>query len=364
MPFRQHGYSTADSAAALRQVVVIASFLCLLGCALARKHELTAEGVEGTQRPKVAVDCHQRGPVHLCRIHNFLYKADTIHGTRWELGMALPFFYTPNFDDTETDVISNSSALAAASGGSESIFLPGPCTVNNAPAWGCPSNAVRVFRSPPEDRARACSQALQYRDPVVLVYRNFPNMMHWLSDQVIPYFFAIDEFGMANETIQIMTLDEVGYHHNFKKIAMMDAVWQKLSGNPVADMADHVRENICAPAAILGGAAHALTQYNIPLQYHEVRRDSPRYQRFAPWLLGKYDLAHASEIPDAKKPRLVLIDRSTEPTRTIVNQDEFMRIASEFTRARLVKFEELNFAEQLKLVSETDILIGVHGIVP
>lgn len=54
--------------------MLAASVLCLLGPSLARKHEQVVEGVEGTQRSNVAVDCHERGPVHLCKINNFLYK--------------------------------------------------------------------------------------------------------------------------------------------------------------------------------------------------------------------------------------------------------------------------------------------------
>ena len=265
--------------------------------------------------------------------------------------MTLPFFYTTGNNITADETSSSSR-----------IMLPGPCTINSAPAWGCSSNAVAVQQIPSRARSELCTTARQYEHPVVLVYRNFPNILHWLSDQVVPFFFTLQEFGLADSRVQIVTLDEGHYtHFPPERIALIDRVWEVLSGNKVVSWNGHTNESFCAPAAILGDAGHVLTSYNFHLPLAQVKLDRPRYQAFPAWVLGKYNLSHSAHPRDPQMPTLSMIDRP-EGFRRILNQKEMLDIALNLTaNARTFHPESLSFEEQLKVVSQTDILIGVHG---
>lgn len=265
----------------------------------------------------------------------------------------LPFSYSSDVNASEEAISSDP----------ESIALPGPCTVNTAPAWGCPSNVIHVQRIPHEEMDRLCAGALQLEHPVVLVYRNFPNVMHWLSDQVVPFFFALDEFGLSNQTIQIIALDEGAWHGNAQRSGFLDGVWRDLSGGlEIFDMADHVKETFCARTAIFGSPAHPLTSYNVELPLHTVLRNRPRHQRFAQWVLSRYNLTHLPENRGDRQPVITIIDRTAEMYRTIMNQEQFISIATSFTpNVRSIKLEGMSIVEQLQVAVETDILIGVHG---
>ena len=269
------------------------------------------------------------------------------------MGIALPFYF------------SSDNASSTGKTDPAAITLPGPCTVNNAPGWGCASNVVVVERMPKQEMDTLCQDNATrvYDHPVVLVYRNFPNVMHWLSDQVVPFFFAIDEFGLSNTTVQIVALDEVGYHRSPKKVAFLDTVWQALSGASVVRMADHVKHSFCTRTAILGSPAHPLISYNVDLSTKAVIKDRPRHQKFAKWFLSKYNVSHpAAEARDPSQPVITLIDRTAERFRTIMNQDEVMSIARSFSmNARAVKLEAMSIDEQLRTAAQTDVLIGVHG---
>lgn len=106
--------------------------------------------------------------------------------------------------------------------------------------------------------------------------------MHWLSDQAVPYFLTVDEFGLADSPVQIITLDDTLYHHpNAAAMARRDQIWHHLGGNPIIDWADKVEESFCADSAIFGADGHPLTNYNLELRPDVVMGDWPRYQKFA-----------------------------------------------------------------------------------
>lgn len=188
-------------------------------------------------------------------------------------------------------------------------------------------------------------------------------MMHWLSDQMVPYYLTLEQFGLTETPVQIIALDEGAYHlQTPENLASRDAVWRELSGSDVTDFADHVDHSFCARTAVVGNAGHITRDYNVELPLPALLRERVHVKKLGSCMLSKYNLSHAPEMQDAANPIVCIIDRSGEKYRRILNQHDVIRLAQKLTQnAHMVKLERIGFREQLELLARTDILIGVHG---
>lgn len=83
------------------------------------------------------------------------------------------------------------------------------------------------------------------------------------------------------------------------------------------------------------------------------------------WVLQSYRLSDEADTAEQRhnrwSPHFTLIDRGPGASRRILNQDQLAEAARKYGTVQVVKLQELNFEQQLRLMLDTDILIAAHG---
>lgn len=296
--------------------------------------------------------CNQYGSnVHLCKVNNVLYQGGSIPTIQpdvptWQDGTDIPFSVSDEAEQIRP----------------LSLNLPGPCAETTYDR--CRANRVTLQPLAAPIHQELCANATLYNDPIILVYRNFMNTVHWLSDQVAPFYLALQEFGLTGTPVQVITLDEDRYAH-WKTVpellAQRDADWARLAGRNVSNWWPLINTSFCAPWAILGSSGHLITSFDVELPLASVLNNTARYQGFADWMLSRFNVSRKVQL-DFANPVITIPDRSGAVQRRIENYDEVLSIARSYTsHAARVKFEQMSVADQLQLAANTDVFMAVHG---
>jgi len=126
--------------------------------------------------------------------------------------------------------------------------------------------------------------------------------------------------------------------------------------NKVLDLTSlEQRGHICARKLLVGPAAHQVGGPGVvQVTPHDIKL-------FSSYLLAKFNLQNR-KIP--LQPMITLIQRKTARRRIINDGDVMTMLHKQFFRdadVQEVVLENLDYEQQLKMMSETTILIGVHG---
>lgn len=213
-------------------------------------------------------------------------------------------------------------------------------------------------------RRRASIEPKKYG---ILVKREASNYNLWHSImEVLSVHMTLDVLRMSKdpatnepffspdlrENVQIIILD------NFLDGPIFD-LWSLYASTPpirMSEITDKHLDNVIVP---LPGGSNPFWQgdwHQMSCQHSELLRV------FSQRIFEFYNIEHTSNFNKEEPLAITFIDRRTK--RKLINQDQYIeRLKSELPHVdiNVVDFATLSFKEQLRIVQDTDILIGVHG---
>ena len=174
---------------------------------------------------------------------------------------------------------------------------------------------------------------------------------------------AMKLLGIEREEMQVVFFDYQDAHKN------LDGAWKHLfsPNHPilrVEDLKEMAKEGeyLCFRHAIFGliGYLGFLHMSN----HHPTKADecfnSELVQSFSNFVMSTYD--GVIDFPPPEKPNIVLISRRNA-TRIFINEAEIVEMLKTIKKAnvKVVDLAQISFEEQVRLMRNTSILIGVHG---
>jgi len=261
--------------------------------------------------------------------------------------------------------------------------------------WYEPWKAEIFFESPPDTR-----KVMSIADTTILWESISPGSFgHLLVDNIIPIFIIARTFDIPAESLQIILMASCEEHFNARTRSNVTSVlWCKhlvesgglmspgLSSKEVKGITELIREarqiskeKILFHKVVLGGGGLGMWLHLQKSEYHEKyadpgRRDSRGYgvyfREFQQHLYKQFNIKgnNFNSIPS-----IVILDKKGSRggnrnlgQRRISNIDEVLKwIAEEFPgiRVQKINFQPLTWASQLRILSETTILISPFGSV-
>jgi len=156
------------------------------------------------------------------------------------------------------------------------------------------------------------------------------------------------------------TDNQVIIWENIKYQSKFGQAWNAFTKNPLLNLQDLAGKRVCLKSAVfplLPRMVYGL-YYNTPLITG--CQDSGLFKAFSQFILHRLDIRQQE--PD-NKLRVTFLSRKTR-YRRVLNEEELVQALQNTGRmfARIVSFDDsISFHNQLKIVRNTDILIGMHG---
>ena len=213
-------------------------------------------------------------------------------------------------------------------------------------------------------RRRAFSEPRKYG---ILVKREASNYNLWHSImEVLSVHMTLDVLRMSRDPATNEPFFSSDFRENVQVIILDDFhdgpifdLWSLYASTPpvrMSEITDNQVDNVIVP---LPGGSNPFWQgdwHQTTCQHSELLRV------FSQRIFDFYNIEHTS-ISNKQEPlTITFIDRRTK--RKLINQDIYIeRLKSELPHVdiKVVDFAKLTFKEQLRIVQDTDILIGVHG---
>lgn len=271
--------------------------------------------------------CKESYLVSSCKVEHFEYQPGDLKES-WQNGLHLSSTYQSE--------ISEDSNLTFGFGG-------GTLQLGRTPA-------SRLW-----DRDGACTR----QQVLFFLPRNYQNVFHFISDQLMPYAWALRAHSMDAISTQLVALDGARYHsHRVQQFQTLSDAWVDLTGSVPIDFEEHLDEPLCGQEAIFA-RANFLMEYGSEQPLESIRQLRPDYSWFSTWLLAKLNL-HWS--PQGSQTRVTLIDRSHSGYRRLLNSSTLIQWLSDRSlHVSLAHMEVLSFTEQVSLMTRTDVLFTPHG---
>lgn len=192
----------------------------------------------------------------------------------------------------------------------------------------------------------------------------------------IGLYASIVASGLATKSddFQIVLMDAHHYHPGGQGPGFLKPLMEGLSDHPILDQRDFAGKIACFRQAIVPAYGWSIYFWTNVWKDEPCKEPSPLLLQFRQYVLGGLRLPVRWERWRAGTPIKVLFLSRTK-SRRLNNQDELMKFLASYSSSdheqgsgrltiisRMEVFESgIPFREQVRLIQETDVLIGVHG---
>uniref|UniRef100_T1JAU4 EGF domain-specific O-linked N-acetylglucosamine transferase n=1 Tax=Strigamia maritima TaxID=126957 RepID=T1JAU4_STRMM len=184
-------------------------------------------------------------------------------------------------------------------------------------------------------------------DATVNMYHHFCDFFNLYLSQHMNNSFS--------QNVNILIWDMMPYFSNF------EVMWKAFTIHPILNLQNYAEKKVCFRDLVFSFLPRMIfgMYYNMPLI--SGCSSSGVFHAFTHHILHRLEINHIKATNN--KLRVTLLSRDT-PYRKILNEDELIR-AAQMTNdfdVRKVNFNHrMSFYEQLKIIHNTDILVGIHG---
>ncbi|ODN03890.1 EGF domain-specific O-linked N-acetylglucosamine transferase [Orchesella cincta] len=221
-------------------------------------------------------------------------------------------------------------------------------------------NFVELHESPMVNPQSQCDQII--KTPVYIMKIDATvNMYHHFCD-FMNLFASLFVNSTTNNIDMFPTNTKVLIWRTYKYSSSFEATFRAFTSNPIMNLNDFKGKRVCFKNVVFPLLPRMIFGlfYNTPLIWG--CRNSGLFNAFSKFVLHRLRVDQRSA-PNLNKIRVTLLSRETR-YRKILNEDNLLQTLRNNTNlsVRRVAFTwQTDFVEQLSIIAETDILIGMHG---